>query len=305
MHGLALLLAAASVGVDYGWQPGPDGALEYIIQLEPELISALKKGEAIMSEIHPDAHGVRRFRIQIGTEPLPRIAGQPATSGGEAAETSDAQGPPQEPAPNDGSAFPIEDYPAASVPFQPGEFPLSPLPKTSLPSTDNEPAAPEDRGGAFPVSPGEAEQPPVNAPTSAGSVGPSTDQPVPSNSFDPTPKTQKPIPLPDPDRLPLEPATLPITATDAPRQAISLSAGTTTTPQLASFDQQEDQKATTSPKSRKKQKAPIQSASRPWFLFSVTILALLGSLGANAYLGYLFFGLQQRYQGLRREQRQE
>ena len=35
MHGLALLLAAASVGVDYGWQPGPDGALEYIIQLDP------------------------------------------------------------------------------------------------------------------------------------------------------------------------------------------------------------------------------------------------------------------------------
>lgn len=72
MNSLALLLAAAAVGVDYGWQPTGDGSLEYIIQIEPVLLQTLIDGEDIVSEIHPDVKGVRRFRIRVGTEQLPR-----------------------------------------------------------------------------------------------------------------------------------------------------------------------------------------------------------------------------------------
>ncbi len=73
MNGIALLLSLAAVGVDYGWQPGPDGQLEYIVQIEPSLWDAMRSGREIASEIHPDARGVRRFRIRVGNDPLPRV----------------------------------------------------------------------------------------------------------------------------------------------------------------------------------------------------------------------------------------
>ncbi len=73
MNGITVLVALAAVGVDYGWQPGVDGQLEYIVQIEPALLDALKSGKEIASEIHPAARGVRRFRIRVGTGALPRI----------------------------------------------------------------------------------------------------------------------------------------------------------------------------------------------------------------------------------------
>lgn len=74
MNGIALLLSLAAVGVDYGWQPGPDGQLEYIVQIEPSLFDDMRSGQReVASEIHPDARGVRRFRIRVGNDPLPRV----------------------------------------------------------------------------------------------------------------------------------------------------------------------------------------------------------------------------------------
>ena len=71
MNGIAVLVALAAVGVDYGWQPAADGQLENIIQIEPATLESLKSGKDITSDIHPDARGVRRFRIHVGTGPLP------------------------------------------------------------------------------------------------------------------------------------------------------------------------------------------------------------------------------------------
>ncbi len=72
MNGLTVLMTMAVLGVDYGWQPTPTGQLEYIIQIEPALLESMKRGERIVSEIHPDARGVRRFVIQVGTGEVPR-----------------------------------------------------------------------------------------------------------------------------------------------------------------------------------------------------------------------------------------
>ncbi len=72
MNGIAVLVTLAAVGVDYGWQPARDGQLEYIVQIEPSLLESLQNGAEIASEIHPDARGVRRFRIKVGSGPLPR-----------------------------------------------------------------------------------------------------------------------------------------------------------------------------------------------------------------------------------------
>ena len=102
MNGITVLVALAAVGVDYGWQPGVDGQLEYIVQIEPALLDALKSGKDITSDIHPDARGVRRFRIHVGTGPLPRNGVLAANTTPTRLSTSDAD--PQMPA---GTGFPI------------------------------------------------------------------------------------------------------------------------------------------------------------------------------------------------------
>ena len=73
MNGFALLLATAALGVDYGWQPASDGRLEYIIQIEPITLIALREGQEVVSQIDPLVRDVRRFRIRVGTEVVPRV----------------------------------------------------------------------------------------------------------------------------------------------------------------------------------------------------------------------------------------
>jgi hypothetical protein len=82
MTGLALLLAASAMGVDYGWRPHEEGGVEYIIQVEPEVFASLQAGGDIVSEIHPDAGDVRRFRIRLGRGPLPREEANSAADDG-------------------------------------------------------------------------------------------------------------------------------------------------------------------------------------------------------------------------------
>jgi hypothetical protein len=72
MTGVALLMATAVLGVDYGWQPTTDGQLEYIIQMEPVTLVALRGGQELISQVDPYVQGVRRFRIRVGAEMVPR-----------------------------------------------------------------------------------------------------------------------------------------------------------------------------------------------------------------------------------------
>jgi hypothetical protein len=81
MNGIAILMVLSAPGIDYGWRPGPDGQLEYIIQLEPAALEALKNGTELTSDIHPDAKGVQRFVLRVGKGPVPREL-PPARAGG-------------------------------------------------------------------------------------------------------------------------------------------------------------------------------------------------------------------------------
>jgi hypothetical protein len=74
MNAMALLLVLTTPGIEYGWNPGPDGQLEYVIQLEPQALDALRSGKEISSDIHPDVRSVRRFVLKVGEGPVPRIA---------------------------------------------------------------------------------------------------------------------------------------------------------------------------------------------------------------------------------------
>ena len=115
MNGIAVLVTLAVVGVDYGWQPSSDGELEYIIQIDPKLLDSMKNGAEIASTIHPDARGVRRFRIKVGTEPLPRKGSLQSSTAPTRLSTSE------------GSTFPT-DRSGISAPAAAAGAPLDPAP---------------------------------------------------------------------------------------------------------------------------------------------------------------------------------
>lgn len=65
-----LLLAAAAVGVDTGWTKLDSGGYEYIIQIPPEQLDALRAGGEFGSDLPADTGAIRSYRIVIGTGPL-------------------------------------------------------------------------------------------------------------------------------------------------------------------------------------------------------------------------------------------
>ena len=67
------VLAVAVLGIDVGWQPLDEGGVEYIIQIEPDQVDRMLKFDDLISEV-PKELDVRRYRITIGNEKLPRIA---------------------------------------------------------------------------------------------------------------------------------------------------------------------------------------------------------------------------------------
>ncbi len=92
MNGIFMLAAAAALGVDVGWRPLDDGGFEYIIQIEPELLDSLRDGQDILSQLPPGLLDVRRYRITVGTGPVPRI-GEPEKPEASQAETPVESGP--------------------------------------------------------------------------------------------------------------------------------------------------------------------------------------------------------------------
>lgn len=78
MSPLLILVTTAALGVEVGWEPLAGGGHEYTIQIEPQLLGLLERGtEEILSEVPPELN-VRRYRIKVGTGPLPRNVAAPA-----------------------------------------------------------------------------------------------------------------------------------------------------------------------------------------------------------------------------------
>lgn len=291
MNCIALLLAASSLGVDFGWQPTADGELEYIIQIEPALLDAMRNGEQIVSEIHPDAAGVRRFRILVGRQQLPREAGVLT---------------PRPPA----SAPPIQlsDAPQVAPPVGIGP----------VPSGEASQPKPVPRGGAFP-SGGLA--PPTGSEFPLPQRDPFNSVPQPS----PLPKQNKveltplgpppqkpdsaPTPIPDPDRqsrirvpdigelprigvpaaLSPDPASEPLSRTaaylESETRANDSAAGKTAAP-------------TATVPSANNLDGTHSDPAKPWLPLMLTSLGLFGSIGLNVYLAWIARGFYTRYRAL-------
>ena len=72
MCGAMLCVAAVALGTDVGWQPLPEGGMEYVIQLDPQTIDLLRTGVDIPSDIPANLKNLRRLRITSGNALLAR-----------------------------------------------------------------------------------------------------------------------------------------------------------------------------------------------------------------------------------------
>lgn len=75
MTAALLIVAASTVGIEVGWQPLSDGGVEYIIQIEPDLLPLLAQDHDITSDVPADLD-VRRYRITVGTGKVQRDKGR-------------------------------------------------------------------------------------------------------------------------------------------------------------------------------------------------------------------------------------
>jgi len=288
MNMLIPLLLGSVLGVDVGWTAAPDntGGRVYIIQLKPDLVDRLKEGETITSIIDPRAGAITQVRIQVGDGPLPRtrIAAAPSDA--------EADAPPRvfvlPPLPDDG-VLDISGSPQpAGISEEQGGADASldrPLENT-LPAEDGRESA-----FSFPIVPSDA---PLAAPTSETdeetgfSVELSSDEiqntvefAVDTGADDPgefIPSLPVGEAIPFTDDLPAEDAAVVM-------GEIEVSAAT-----YGEIVEALKPSETAEPVER--------HSTRPWMPLTLTLMALLASLGGNAYLGYLFIGLYRRHRVL-------
>jgi hypothetical protein len=77
MNGIALLLVAATLGVEYDWQTTDDGQIEYVLIVEPDFLTSLAEGSEIRSSVPPELESVQRLCIRIAPPVKAGVAPQP------------------------------------------------------------------------------------------------------------------------------------------------------------------------------------------------------------------------------------
>jgi hypothetical protein len=334
MTTLTMLIGLATLGVETGWQPVDDGALEYIIQIEPSLLDALRDGQPITSEIPAELKGVRRYKIVVGKAQLPRTD-LPAPPGSTpAGPTALAQGSPGTPPPPaaslPGGSLPGGSLPSGSLPggsLPGGSLPGGSLPGGSLPGGSS-PAVTPPAAAAAALPPDRYALPFSQAgvpfvPPAAGAGGPPAGQSASPNPPSPNPAAPGgvafPLGSPPPagpaattpftpgSSLPAEVPPPPTTAgpTASPGEflpdvkAADLAGGSLVVPQAnRSPDTQEmgDKSGSDHPAT-----AAEVAPSKPWLPLLMTTLVLLVSLGGNLYLGLIAWDARHHYRKLVRQ----
>jgi hypothetical protein len=146
-----MLLGCLVLGADVGWRPLSSGdGMEYLIQLSPKDLEAIRSGEAWMTDIPAAVGDVRAYRITVGTEALPRIDPPPSLPS-LAADSPDDQ-PDGQPAPH-----PIRPEPGAKPLPEQQAVHMTPRPVEDDASSGNGTAAGD---GSSPDSAGQDEATP-------------------------------------------------------------------------------------------------------------------------------------------------
>jgi hypothetical protein len=95
MNTLLISIAVATLGIDVGWQRLPEGGMQYVIQLDPQALDALRAGQPIESDIPAGAGDVRSYRIIVGKGTLRRDLPPPRStlSNAPGAQSTAGRGP--------------------------------------------------------------------------------------------------------------------------------------------------------------------------------------------------------------------
>lgn len=72
MHTFSLILAAATLGVDIGYETTEEGGVESIVQIDPRSLEVLREGDEFVIDLPAEFGPLKRYRIRIGSEPLKR-----------------------------------------------------------------------------------------------------------------------------------------------------------------------------------------------------------------------------------------
>jgi hypothetical protein len=288
MHPALPLLITSFLGIDVGWAdlPGKPGQREYIVQIEPAVLDRLKEGETITSVIDPSAGMITQIRLQVGNGPLPRHILASVSSPAVDPDRSLATGPP----------LPSEDVlkiaespePIQKDDVLPLSFSALPLPELGPPNPVN-----EDRESEFTISEG---LPVAEIDIPDAITGEGFDSEVSPGEIEKTAALVFDERADDPGEF------LP-----------SLPLYEVTPPQgLAGVGQQRDVAPTSATEGSVAAAAyakevtgdtptEAQEGTRPWAPLVMAILALVGSLGANIYLGMMFAGLYRRHKQLKNQ----
>jgi hypothetical protein len=70
LNSASLLVILATVGIQWGWEPGAGGGNTYIVQVEPELIDTFRD-QGFSSDVPPELRDIRRIEIRVGSGALP------------------------------------------------------------------------------------------------------------------------------------------------------------------------------------------------------------------------------------------
>ncbi len=321
MTTLTMLIGLATLGVETGWQPVDDGALEYIIQIEPSLLDALRDGQPITSEIPAGLKGVRRYKIVVGKAQLPRTdlpAPPGSTPSGPAALAQDSPGTPPPTASPPGGSLPGGSLPGGSLPG--GSLPGGAPPAVTPPAAAAA-ALPPDRyalpfeqagvpvvppaagAGGLPAGQGVSPNPPSPNPAAPGGVAFPLGSPPRAGPAATTPSTTPPAAagssLPAGTQPPPATPDGPSASASPPGEfqpdvgAADLAGGNLVVPQ-ANRSPDTSEMGDKSGSDHLLTDAEI-APSKPWMTMVVLLMA---SLAGNAYLGWVVRDARRHYRKL-------
>jgi hypothetical protein len=284
-------MPTAAWGVEYGWQPVAGGGIEYIIQIEPEMLDALKEGEDIFSDLPPATANIRGYRITVGTGKLPH-QGEPLPI--ERPDETDARTSAAAPF---GSPLPAGfDQPLPGPDFDSVESGQAGPPREFLPAT----ARGASRLVAIPGGPR------LGGPANAQTDEPAEDD-LDSSEAETDPAAQStPRSDSDDDRGDADAAGSGGTGDRPPAFAGGES------PMLSNKDRDRDvawaggnrdehsasDEQGASGGEETEDAAGNLAGQKPWLPLSLTLLGLFASLGANVYLVWIAAGLRRRYRSV-------
>ncbi len=280
MHPSLPLLVMSLIGIDVGWAdlPGRPGQREYILQIEPAVLDRLKDGETITSLIDPSAGTITQIRLQVGNGPLPRKNLNAVSTPEVAPDRNGKTGPP----------LPSEDVLEIAESPEPSEkeYVLPPsVPTVTLPGLAPSGPVNEDRESEFAIPGG----PPAPAEDVPGAIlDEGTDSEVSSGEIEKTAELVFDEGTDDPGEfLP----GLPVTEVAPPTEVV----GVVRPPDVAPKTTTDRSVAAAAYTKEVTTDRGADEGARPWAPLVMVILALVGSLGANVYLGMLFAGLYRRH----------